>query len=84
MRSTGQADVTPFVIAHAGAQLSQVRALDLRLRVERRIWEAIEVAVEDAGLRPRVVNAAWDALFAREVTLAYYIPLAKREQRKVR
>jgi len=70
------ADVTPFMIAHTRAQLSQARALDLRLRVERRIWEALEASVEDAGLRPRVVNAAWDAFFDREVTPAYYIPLA--------
>ena len=70
-----EADVTPFVAAHVGAQLSQVRALDLRLRVERRIWGALEVLVEDAGLQARVVNAAWDAFFDRDVTPAYYIPL---------
>ena len=70
------ADVTPFVTVHVSAQLSQMRALDLRLRVERRIWEALEAAVEDAGLKPRVVNAAWDAFFDRSVTPAYYIPLA--------
>ncbi len=70
------ADVTPFVVAHVNAQLSQVRGLDLRGRVERRIWEALEAAVEDAGLKPRVVNAAWDAFFDRVVTPAYYIPLA--------
>jgi len=69
------ADVTPFVLAHVSAQLSQVRALDLRRRVERRIWEALESVVEDARLQPRVVNAVWDAFFAREVTPAYYIPL---------
>ncbi len=69
-------DVTPFVIAHVGAQLSQVRALDLRLRVERRIWDALEVAVDDAGLRPRLVNALWDAFFEHDVTPAYYTPLA--------
>lgn len=70
------ADVTPFLLAHVGAQLSQVRALDLRQRVERRIWEALEAVVEDARLQPRVVNAVWDAFFDREVTPAYYIPLA--------
>lgn len=70
------ADVTPFVVAHVGAQLSQVRALDLRQKVERRIWEALEAVVEDARLQPRVVNAAWDAFFERDVTPAYYIPLA--------
>lgn len=70
------ADVTPFLVAHVGAQLSQVRALDLRQRIGRRIWEALEAVVEDARLQPRVVNAVWDAFFEREVTPAYYIPLA--------
>lgn len=71
-----ESDVTPFVTAHLRAQLSQVRALELRERVERRIWEALEAVVEDARLRPRVVNAAWDAFFERAVTPAYYIPIA--------
>ena len=71
----GSADVTPFLLAHVSAQLSQVRALDLRRRVERRIWDALERVVEDARLQPRVVNAAWDAFFEREVTPAYYMPL---------
>lgn len=69
------ADVTQFLLAHVTAQLSQVRALDLRRRVERRIWEALERVVEDSRLQPRVINAAWDAFFEREVTPAYYIPL---------
>lgn len=70
------ADVTPFLVVHVGAQLSQVRALDLRQRVERRIWEALEEVAAEARLKPRVVNALWDAFFDREVTPAYYIPLA--------
>lgn len=70
------ADVTPFLLAHVTAQLAQVRALDLRRRVERRIWEALEAVVEDARLQPRLVNAVWDTFFEREVTPAYYIPLA--------
>ncbi len=70
------ADVTPFLAVHVRAQLSQVRALDLRQRVERRIWEALEEVAADARLKPRVVNALWDAFFDREVTPAYYIPLA--------
>lgn len=69
------ADVTPFLLTQVTAQLSQVRALELRRRVERRIWEALERVVEDARLQPRVVNAAWDAFFEREVTPAYYVPL---------
>lgn len=52
-----------------------MRGLDLRQRVERRIWEALEEVVEDARLQPRVANAAWDAFFQREVTPAYYMPL---------
>lgn len=68
-------DVTPFVEAHVHAQLSQVRALDLRERIERTIWSALEAAVEDSNLQPRVVNAVWDAFFDRPVTPAYYIPL---------
>ena len=71
------ADVTPFLLTHVTAQLSQVRALDLRRRVERRIWEALETVVEDARLQTRVVNAVWDAFFEREVTPAYYIPLTE-------
>jgi Fic family protein len=70
------ADVTPFLRAHLEAQLHQVRALDLRERVERRIWSVLEDAVGAADLEPRVVNAAWDAFFGREVTPRYYRPLA--------
>jgi Fic family protein len=68
-----EADVTPFLTAHVEAQLSQVRALDLRRRVERRIWEALETSVEEARLQRRLVHAAWDAFFEREVTPAYYM-----------
>lgn len=70
------ADVTPFVRAHVGAQLAQVRALELRQRVERAIWTAIENLLGDAGLQPRLANALWDAFSEREVTPGYYIPLA--------
>jgi Fic family protein len=70
-------DVTQFIEAHVRAQLSQVRALDLRERVERTIWSALEGLVEDSNLQPRVVNAVWDAFFDRPVTPAYYIPLAE-------
>lgn len=75
-RFARDADVTPFVVTHVNAQLAQVRALDLRLRVERRIWEALEAIVDDIGLQPRVANALWDAFFDRDVTPAFYIPLA--------
>ncbi len=70
------ADVTAFIRAHMGAQLHQVRALDLRERVQQRIWTAVEEAVSAAGLEPRVANAVWDAFFGRSVTPRYYRPLA--------
>ncbi len=70
------ADVTPFIRAHMEAQLHQVRALDLRERVQQRIWTAVEEAVTAAGLQPRVANAVWDAFFGRNVTPRYYRPLA--------
>ena len=68
--------VTPFVRAHMEAQLHQVRALDLRERVQQRIWMAVEEAVTGAGLEPRLANAVWDAFFGRSVTPRYYRPLA--------
>jgi Fic family protein len=70
------ADVTPFIRAHVEAQLHQVRALDLRERVERKVWVAVEEAVAEAHLPARVANAAWDAFFGRSVTPRYYRPLA--------
>jgi Fic family protein len=74
------ADVTPFIEAHMQAQVSQVRALDLRERVQQRIWTAVEEAVEAARLESRVANAVWDAFFGREVTPRYYRPLADVSQ----
>jgi Fic family protein len=70
------ADVTLFIRAHLEAQLHQVRALDLRERVQQRIWTAVEEAVTAAGLDPRIANAVWDAFFGRSVTPRYYRPLA--------
>ena len=70
------ADVTPFIRAHLEAQIHQVRALDLRERVQHRIWTAVEEAVTAAGLAPRVANAVWDVFFGRGVTPRYYRPLA--------
>jgi len=69
-------DVTPFIRAHVEAQLHQVRALDLRERVQQKIWVAVEEAVTAGGLDPRVANAVWDAFFGRSVTPRYYRPLA--------
>lgn len=70
------ADVTPFIAAHVSAQLAQVRSLDLREKVESRIWEAITEAVAQRGLDERVVNAAWEAFFEREITAGYYRSVA--------
>jgi Fic family protein len=75
-RFDSNADVTPFIRAHLEAQLHQVRALDLRERVQQRIWTVVEEAVTAAGLDPRVANAVWDAFFGRGVTPRYYRPLA--------
>jgi len=72
-----KADVTSFIQAHVQAQLSQVRALDLRERVERRIWTAIEDLAEASGLSRRVANALWDAFFGRQVAAGYYRALAE-------
>lgn len=69
-------DVTPFVRAHIEAQLHQVRALDLRERVQRQVWYAIEEAATERGLDPRVANAAWDVFFGRVVTRNYYREVA--------
>lgn len=70
------ADVTAFLRSHLEAQLHQIRALEMRESIEERIWMAVEEVVTDAGLQPRVANAAWDAFFGREVTPRYYRPLA--------
>jgi Fic family protein len=74
------ADVTPFIRAHLEAQLHQVRALDLRERVQQKVWRATEEAVSAAGLDLRVANAVWDAFFGRSVTPRYYRPLADVSQ----
>jgi Fic family protein len=71
-----EADVTPFVRAHMEAQAHQVRALDLRARVQQRIWTVVEEAVTAVGLAPRVANAVWDVFFGRGVTPRHYRPLA--------
>jgi Fic family protein len=70
------ADITPFTRIHVEAQLHQVRALDLRERVERKVWVAVEEAVAATHLPARLANAAWDAFFGRSVTPRYYRPLA--------
>lgn len=66
------ADVAPFLRAHLTAHVSQVRALDLRERTQRRIWIVLENILSDAGLPDRLANALWDAFFGRDVTAGYY------------
>jgi len=70
------ADVTPFLQAHISAQLSQVRALDLRKQIERRVWAGLEELVEVARVKPRTIYALWEAFFEREVAASYYIEVA--------
>lgn len=65
-------DVTPFLVAHVGAQLSQVRALDLRQRAESQIWTAIENILIERRFPDRIASALWEAFFGREVTAGYY------------
>ena len=69
-------DVTPFIRSHVEAQLHEVRALDLRERVQRQIWLAIEDAATARGLDARVANAVWEAFFGRPVTKRYYREIA--------
>jgi Fic family protein len=70
-------DVTPFVEAHVRAQTCQVEALSLRLAVERRLWLVLEELVRhDLRADPRMANALYDAVLAREVTNRYYRDLA--------
>ncbi len=69
-------DVTQFIRAHVDAQLGQVRALDVRGQLERRIWTCLEEIALDASLNPRVSHALWDAFFGRPVTAGYYRSLA--------
>ena len=65
-------DVTPFISAHLGAQLSQVRSLDLRERTQRGLWIMLENILVDRNLQERIANALWDAFFGRSVTAGYY------------
>jgi len=67
------AEVTPCVLAHLRAQVTQVEALSLRHATERAIWTALEDTVtEDLGAPARLANALFDAFFGRSVTNRYY------------
>ena len=65
-------DVTPFIEVHVRAQLTQVRSLDLREKVEHRVHAAICEVIATAHLDPRIVEAVWDAFWSRDVTAGYY------------
>jgi Fic family protein len=67
-----QADVTPFMQAHLSAQLSQIRALDVRSRIETQLLAAIDNLLIDGDLSPRLANAVFEVFFDRTVTAAYY------------
>lgn len=66
------ADVTPFVLTHVEAQLSQVHRLALRQRIDGLLWTALENLLDDHGLPPRLANALYDGFFGRSVTTGYY------------
>ena len=66
------ADVTPFVLAHAEAQRSQVRALALREETNRQLWVALGNVSAGSGIPDRAAFALWDAYNGREITRPYY------------
>lgn len=78
------ADVTPFVMGHVQAQLSQVLSLALRQRTEGRLWTTLENLLEDGGLPTRLANALYDSVFGREVTTGYYKDLIDASQATAR
>lgn len=74
---SADADVTPFLEAHVGAQVAQVEALSLRNTTERALWTVLQdTVVVDMGLNERATHALYDAFFAREVTNRYYRGMA--------
>ena len=75
-RFDSTADVTPFVRVHLAAQLSQVRALDLRERTTRRIWDVLAQSAAVVGLPDRVIFALWETFNGRALTRPYYAALA--------
>ena len=69
-------NVTDFMVAHVGAQLKQVRALDLREQVQRAVWTAIEDVLTLRSMPTRIANALWEAFFGRSVSSKYYRSLS--------
>jgi Fic family protein len=70
------ADVTPFIRTHVAAQLSQVRALDLRERTTRGVWVALGRVCEEIGIPDRAPMILWDLFNERPVTAPYYAAIA--------
>ena len=68
--------MTPFVQTHVSAQLAQVRALDMRERVLRRVYAALLRMVERAAMEARAVDALWDGFLGFAVTPGYYAAVA--------
>jgi Fic family protein len=66
------ADVTAFIRTHLHAQLQHIRILDLRERIERQIWTAVENLVSEARLPSRIGAAVWDAFHGRDITAGQY------------
>ncbi|HEY4026128.1 MAG TPA: Fic family protein [Candidatus Dormibacteraeota bacterium] len=67
-----EVDVTAFVEAHVGAQVTQVRALRMAERVQSEIWAGLVRLCEEDRLESRLAEAFWDALFGRRLTAGYY------------
>lgn len=75
-RFDAAADVTPFVVAHVGAQVEQVRGLYRQERIGRMVWTALENLSGERHLPLRLANVFWDAFHERVVTAGYYRQLA--------
>jgi Fic family protein len=71
-----RAAVTLFIAAHVGAQLAQVRALDMRERILRRVYAALLTLLEGTGIDRRAVDALWDGFLGFPVTPGYYAAVA--------
>ncbi len=71
------ADVTPFVEAHACAQVAQGEALSLHQVTAQAIWTVlVDLTTHGLGLDERAAHALYDAVHARVVTNRYYRGLA--------
>jgi Fic family protein len=76
-----EADVTPFVEAHVGAQCRQVNVLSVRNATDKLLWSALEdIVSHELRMDPRAANALWDAFFGRSVSNRYYRSVADLKQ----